>query len=257
MNSYATLWGDRIIWISPKMSSGPSARPTVTILVGLRGTLSVRLSRDLVVNGRILLLAPDTVRSLDAPHGCYSLNLDPIHRFCRRIRADVLQSSPVVDLSSSVSPSLLDIISSPVEAPLDCERNYRQSELLLNTLFPDAFGVAPIDPRIDMVATWLRTHTPRQIDASFLGKLGGFSAGRLTHVFTRDLGLSPRRYLLWVKMRLALELLSQDRSLTDVAYTIGFSNPSHMSRVFKSYFALKPSFLSNGDLVQLHNCATQ
>lgn len=69
------------------------------------------------------------------------------------------------------------------------------------------------------------------------------SPSRLTHTFTREMGIPFRRYVVWVRLRNAAERVAQGDNLTQAAVAAGFSDSSHLSRVFKSNFGLSPSAL--------------
>ncbi|WP_433604488.1 helix-turn-helix transcriptional regulator [Prescottella agglutinans] len=69
------------------------------------------------------------------------------------------------------------------------------------------------------------------------------SPSRLTHRFTREVGIPFRRYVLWVRLRTVAERMTFGDNLTRAAVTAGFSDSSHLSRVFKSNFGLSPSAL--------------
>lgn len=251
--STIAVWKDRIIWTSPAHTTDKSTRPAVVILIAATGQMTVGVgSRTL--QGRAFLVGSDVTRTLKAEGGVYSLHLDPVHRLSRHLRDGLLRGCEIVDMSDAVSPALAACVTQAVGRPESCAESYRTSEIVLNALFPNLVGVEPIDPRVDMAATWLRLHLPNKLDLAELAELCGLSPGRVSHLITQDLGLSPRRYLLWVKMRRAGEMFVRNIPLTAVAHEIGFSDSAHLSRVFKNYFGLTPSFLANNRLVSLRFC---
>ena len=69
------------------------------------------------------------------------------------------------------------------------------------------------------------------------------SSSRLTHVFTEEIGIPFRRYVLWARMRLVVEEILKGSNLTRAAIDAGFSDSSHLSRVFRENFGLPPSAL--------------
>ncbi|MGF7124333.1 helix-turn-helix domain-containing protein [Rhodococcus sp. BE178] len=69
------------------------------------------------------------------------------------------------------------------------------------------------------------------------------SPSRLTHLFTLEVGIPFRRYALWVRLRTVTERVTFGDNLTQAAVAAGFSDSSHLSRVFKSNFGLSPSAL--------------
>lgn len=69
------------------------------------------------------------------------------------------------------------------------------------------------------------------------------SASRFTHLFKDQTGMSFRSYLLWLKLRAAIELLSKKHNLTYAAHEAGFTDSAHFSRIFSRTFGFAPSFL--------------
>jgi len=67
-----------------------------------------------------------------------------------------------------------------------------------------------------------------------LARLAGVSAHHLVECFTREVGVSPRQYLLSVRVRLAQEMLTgSDIAVTDLALELGFSSSQHFAATFK------------------------
>jgi AraC-like DNA-binding protein len=72
------------------------------------------------------------------------------------------------------------------------------------------------------------------------------SASRLTHSFTREVGIPFRRYVLWVRVKRAVEAVERGCDLTRAAVEGGFSDSAHLSRVIRANFGVPPSSLVNG-----------
>ena len=67
-----------------------------------------------------------------------------------------------------------------------------------------------------------------------LSRLTGVSAHHLVECFTRDVGVSPRQYLLSVRIQTAREMLvSTDIAITELALELGFSSSQHFAATFK------------------------
>ena len=68
------------------------------------------------------------------------------------------------------------------------------------------------------------------------------SVSRLSHVFKTATGMSLMDYLLRYRLDRAKELLRVDkkRTITDVAFSVGFHDPGYFSRAFKKYFGHSP-----------------
>lgn len=67
-----------------------------------------------------------------------------------------------------------------------------------------------------------------------LARMAGVSAHHLVECFTREVGVSPRQYLLSVRVRLAQGMLTgSDIAVTDLALELGFSSSQHFAATFK------------------------
>lgn len=85
------------------------------------------------------------------------------------------------------------------------------------------------------LAKELLDHQPgRDWRLADLARMAGLSAHHLVECFTREVGVSPRRYLLSVRVRLAQEMLvGSDIAVTDLALELGFSSSQHFAATFK------------------------
>lgn len=69
----------------------------------------------------------------------------------------------------------------------------------------------------------------------------GVDRSHLFRLFKRHLGISPQQYLLNLRLTRAQELLrGTDLSVTEVAFSCGFSDISHFSRSFHQAFGIPP-----------------
>jgi AraC-like DNA-binding protein len=67
------------------------------------------------------------------------------------------------------------------------------------------------------------------------------SPTRFLHLFKEKTNLNFRRYQLWNKVVKSLPYLIKN-SITETAYTFGFSDSSHYTRTFIETFGVTPKF---------------
>lgn len=79
---------------------------------------------------------------------------------------------------------------------------------------------------------------PRLTEAAALAST---SASRLSHRFSAEIGLPFRRFVLWTRMKRAVEATRAGGDLTAAAAAAGFSDAAHLSRTFRAMFGLSPS----------------
>lgn len=72
----------------------------------------------------------------------------------------------------------------------------------------------------------------------------GISTSRLTHLFTEQVGIPLRRYVLWSRLRIAITRVHAGDDLTDAAHGAGFADSAHLTRTTRDMFGLPPSVLS-------------
>jgi AraC-like DNA-binding protein len=80
--------------------------------------------------------------------------------------------------------------------------------------------------------------TPRLTDAA---ELAAISPTRLTHIFTDEVGVPFRRFVLWSRIKRAVEETARGSDLTRAAHQAGFSDAAHLSRTFRDMFGMRPS----------------
>ena len=70
----------------------------------------------------------------------------------------------------------------------------------------------------------------------------GLSRVQLYRKITALTGISVNDFIRKLRLQKAAQLLSQNAgSIADVAYEVGFSNPSYFSKCFKDHFGVIPS----------------
>lgn len=240
-----SILSDRIIYTSPDFVAKATSRPVMVLAVCTRDALRLATAQERHT-GRILLVAPNVSRSVEARNaGLYSIQLELTNAFSQHLLKHVLKGRQIVDLSELADDLVIRTAEAALGQPQDCEQMRAGSEQILRALFPLAARSQAIDARVDAVASWLSTHVPVRTNPLQLARYCGLSESRLAHLFASATGSSIREYLLWVKMRKAAELFCAGSTLTEIAHATGFADLAHLSRTFKRYFGLTPSFLSN------------
>lgn len=101
----------------------------------------------------------------------------------------------------------------------------------------------PLDPRISQSLTLIRAQLDQTIRLAELAGAVNVSESWLAHRFTEQVGVPLRRYVLWQRLRRALEAALKGATLTEAAHAAGLSDSAHLSRTFRETFGVAPSFL--------------
>jgi len=91
-------------------------------------------------------------------------------------------------------------------------------------------------------ALWIDAHAHEDIDLESSAGAVGLSAFHFLRLFARVLGVTPHQYLVRARLRRAARLLAGDaRSITDIAYAVGFGDLSNFVRTFRRAAGVSPS----------------
>jgi transcriptional regulator GlxA family with amidase domain len=104
-------------------------------------------------------------------------------------------------------------------------------------------GIAPRDRRITHALELLTTRRS-QVDLNMAEIAGAvnLSTSRLRHLFSQELGISPRHYLKQLRLCEAQRLLKHTfLEVKEVMAAAGFKDPSHFARDYKLLFHQSPS----------------
>lgn len=90
-------------------------------------------------------------------------------------------------------------------------------------------------------AMWIGEYSHRQIDLESAAREAGLSLFHFLRLFTRVLGVTPHQYLVRSRLRHAAQLLAdEDRSITDIAFDVGFGDLSNFVRTFHRAAGMSP-----------------
>lgn len=145
----------------------------------------------------------------------------------------------ILDLSSSYARSLEQALATGAASVSD---DFDPTRLI----WPDRLDLKStysIDPRIKRSIEHILASDDLSITLAHMAREAGLSMGRFRHLFSNQIGMPLKSYLLWTKLQRAIQSLSSDSSLTRAAHVAGFSDSPHLSRTFKRTFGLSPNDL--------------
>jgi AraC-like DNA-binding protein len=120
------------------------------------------------------------------------------------------------------------------------------TSVLLNMIDRHAGGLGSVtvaghEPAaVRRAKAFLVAHMEGQVDLETLARASGLSPFHLIRVFRRATGLTPHNWLIDRRVHRACDLLRGGRSATEVAAACGFSDQSHLTRVFKQRLGVTP-----------------
>lgn len=93
---------------------------------------------------------------------------------------------------------------------------------------------------VGRLLAWLAEHYREQPSLEAIAREAGMSPYHVQRLFTRYVGVSPKKYVQYLTLDHAKRALDQSRSVLDVAFDTGLSGPGRLHDLFVSHEALTP-----------------
>ena len=113
----------------------------------------------------------------------------------------------------------------------------------IETLLPGRPNYPHISPHVEAALLYLDETIENKPRLEEAARSASISPSRLSHLFTEEIGIPFRNFVLWLRLRRVVEEVTNGANLTEAAHTAGFSDSPHLSRVFREHFGLSPSAL--------------
>jgi AraC family transcriptional regulator of adaptative response/methylated-DNA-[protein]-cysteine methyltransferase len=100
--------------------------------------------------------------------------------------------------------------------------------------------------RVEKAIMYIETHFDRQPELREIADYIGLSEFHFQRLFSRWVGISPKRFLQFLTKEYVKELLSRSSSLLDATYDAGLSSPGRLHDLFVSCEAVTPGEFKAG-----------
>jgi len=213
---------------------------------------------DIIQSGSITKLKAAIIDS-DQEHECRTyqsafalINIDPESKIGCALKKTYLDKQKIAALPIVLSENFLVEIEPLLLNDNDSESIYELVHRFLLSLSHTA-ATAISDDRIAMVLSLLNQPSENTVNIKELADAICISPSRLIHLFTDQVGIPIRKYVLWRKMLTTLHKLKETKNLTVAALEGGFYDSPHFNRTFKKMFGLSPSSLAqNSRIIQVY-----
>lgn len=218
---------------------------TIMIAVG-PGHLEVRLGRQRLQLQAYAVapLVEHTLRSENS--GMVGVCVHPDHPHYRRFRRVGERGLLPLD------PAMFGGLERGIESACYETLGIESARVLFNAIIAVVSDVLPpgkpLDTRVSaaMDILWHNSNYPLiQLAADV-----GLSYHRMSRLFSESIGLSIRSYQLWLKMLNVAPLLEMGYTLAESAEKAGFTDVSHLCRVYRQAFGAPPSYIHNNDRIR-------
>ena len=234
------VWPERFLYLGPGAKTSLHRNHAATWLVAREGTLRVTLESGEVLENQAIFLPSETGYTTDhASTSIAALYWEPESSSFQR----ALENVENVPHAFACVHSNGDEFSKLQQ--FDTTRD--AADELLARLFGLArieANQAPfVDARINSALAFLKDSPQAYGSIEALSARVHLSPSRFAHLFKTVVGVPVRRYVLWLKMRRALDLAIAGDSLTTAALSAGFADSAHLSRSVRAIMGIAPEFL--------------
>jgi AraC-like DNA-binding protein len=236
------LWPHRLLYVGPGLDARMHRHHAAQVCWGLGGRLRLKAGPQgewEEMNG--FFVPPDRPHAFDASGSTVAmlyLESECVEFASLQTRIDSCDGSAAFEPPQVVAESLRAMVADG--GSIDVANSTCVSWLGLEGPGPGARGR---DPRIAQALALLSAQIDRPVRLQTLAGALNVSPGWLSHRFAEDTGVPLRRYVVWLRLRRAVESVLQGASWTEAAHAVGFSDSAHLSRSFRDTFGIAPSSL--------------
>lgn len=99
-----------------------------------------------------------------------------------------------------------------------------------------------LSPSVTLAKNYIDSHFSRTITLEKLEQHSHISRFHLSHLFKKELGISPINYLIDIRLRNACDLLkTTGMTITQIAQSSGFNSASYFTNKFKEVYRVTPT----------------
>lgn len=217
----------------------------VQLSIPLDGKIIVKTAQSTIESERPLLIQSNVVHQIvsDTPH--FLLLMNPAstigHFWKQQAEAEIHETQ---NAATKEIQAVLD----------DANQNDFVSKLNAVIQTYDCFCASNIhqgDDRINQALAYLAEHADSIVTLEEISDHCHLSPSRFLHLFKEETGITFRRAQSWNKLINGVSLLGQ-KTFTEIAHEVGFSDSAHLSRTFKENFGFSPrDFLKISQFIQV------
>ncbi len=233
-------WGDRYMYLGQIIDNSEHMHHAVQLILNREGLF------QLGIEGAIIECGGAIIRS-DCPHQLLSTSDSQVHLWmdheadvARAITERHLGRGNIKILKGALLERLRECFKTPGNYLGSCDQAHDVCKKIVSALGGyEAHLEETIDPRIQATMQLLqKKYISRKVSIAELARHAGLSQSRLMHLFTEQVGIPLRRYVLWLRLMTTVRLAIQGKSLTEAAHSAGFSDSAHLSRTYRRMYGI-------------------
>jgi len=253
------FWAGHFLYLGRCPANSEHMHYALQVIVNREGLFRLRRGESSIECGGAVI-GPGRPHQLFSPSDCHSwihLLIDHEAEVAKTIARRHLGEGGVKILDGALLERLRGCIDTPGNFLGSCGEAHDVYRKLVTELdgYAGHTGEA-IDPRIQDAMDLLKEkYLTQKVAIAELARHVCLSQSRLMHLFTGQVGIPIRRYVLWLRLMTAVQFAVKGKSLTEAAHSAGFSDSAHLCRTFRRMYGITLSGLvKNSQFVQVISC---
>jgi AraC-like DNA-binding protein len=253
------LWGGHFMYLGRlEENATEHLHHALQVIIDRKGKFGLRINGSPIECGGVII-GPDLRHQLPtSTDSQVHLFIDREAAVARAIAQQHLGGKNFKILNGALLKRLRGCIDAPGNSLGSCAQAHEVYKKIVSKLDGySGFAEEAVDPRIQAVLNLLREKLLlEKVTIAQLARHACLSESRLIHLFTKQIGIPLRRYVLWQRVLTAMRLIAHGKlSLTEAAHHAGFADSAHLSRTYRSMFGLTLSHCFNiSRFVQVNSC---
>ncbi len=238
------VWDGVMMYISHEHVNGMHAHFPALLQIGLGAKFAVQLQHQQRHYHDVVVMAPNVSHSTDSEGQAYLVVLiEPDHALYCYLHP-LLNDQPLCSLPATGLQAFKPQFARLVAGHLTIDEARQLLLHILCSLCSQPLQALPWDSRILQACDYMTRLVPQHMPTVMqVAAQVALSESRLMHLFSEQLGISMRQYLLWLRIRHALKLWVAGYALIDIALESGFSDQAHFTRTLRRMIDFAPSVL--------------
>lgn len=238
-------WDGALLYAAQALRNARHAHFPALLQVALQAPFALTLDDGRRGYHEVAVMAPSVPHSTDTEGQPFlDILIDPDDDLYRYLHP-LLDGAPLRSLPAQRIAHLLPRGTALLHGEVDSAEASDLLLQLLQALCPQPLARLPWDERTLRACAWMRASIPQAVPTiAQVAAHVGLSQSRLMHLFSEDLGLPMRQYLLWLRLRHAMRLGAEGRTLTEIALGAGFYDHAHFTRTARRMIEFAPSVLN-------------
>lgn len=251
--SYIFIGENYVLYIGTSINTIPHKHHAVQIAIGINKGFKASVN-DNWMETRAIIIDKDQIHQFNGEDQWNILLLMEAEMpACKVIRSKWLKEKAFQELDFNEFKESVDLITNSKNdlSSIDAKNVYRSMILAMTEDMPEQDIT---DTRVIQAIHHIKQRNGNPITVSELAFAVTISPSRLMHLFKAQTGIPIRRYILFEKVKEAVELIAEGKSFTIAAHQAGFSDSAHLARTFKQMYGMILSdYFTISSYIQLLN----